>query len=121
MIGIQTEDVEIRSFNFLIMNTHKAIQIVKRNKWKVVVLENGNYSLKHNTWAHFEEYTPRQLVDLARCYTHENKRTTNINKFTKKEHNGKNRAATRDALNIADYDAIPLNAPTDCGDRWNWD
>lgn len=103
------------------MNTVEAIKVVKRNKWKVVKLENGNYSIKHSTWPTAREYTPRQLIELARVYTHDNKRATMINQSTKHEHNGKNRAATRDALNTADYDAIPLNAPTKSGDRWNWD
>jgi hypothetical protein len=103
------------------MNTVEAIKVVKRNKWKVVKLENGNYSIKHSTWPHADEYTPRQLIELARVYTHDNKRTTMVNKSTKKEHNGKNRAATRDALNTADYDTIPLDSPTKSGDRWNWD
>ncbi len=105
----------------IIMNTSEATQILKRNKWKVVSLENGNYSVKHSTWPTAREYTPRELITLARGYTHNNKRTTNINQSTKHEHNGKNRAATRDALNVADYDAIPLDSPTKRGDRWNWD
>jgi hypothetical protein len=103
------------------MNTIEAIQIIKRNKWKVVKLDNGNFNVLHFSWSDYKEYTPRKLIELARCYTHDNKRATNINQSTKDEHNGKNRAATRDALNVADYDAIPLDAPTKSGNRWNWD
>jgi hypothetical protein len=103
------------------MNTHEAIKILKRKGWKVVKLDNGNFNVLHFRWSDYEEYTPRKFIELARCYTHDNKRTTNINKSTKHEHNGRNRRATRDALNVADYDAIPLDAPTKSGDRWNWD
>jgi len=103
------------------MNTIEAIKILKRHGWKVVKLDNGNFNVLHFNWSDYEEYTPRKFIELARCYTHDNKRTTNINQSTKDEHNGKNRAATRDALNVADYDAIPLDAPTKSGNRWNWD
>lgn len=103
------------------MNTIEAIKILKRNGWKVVKLANGNFNTLHFNWSDYKEYTPRKFIDLARCYTHDNKRSTVINQNTKHEHNGKNRAATRDALNVADYDAIPLDDPTKSGNRWNWD
>jgi hypothetical protein len=103
------------------MNTVSAVKILKNKGWKVEAINRKSYRVKHFRWDDYRDYNARELIVLARCYTHDNKRTTNINKDTKKEHNSKNRAATRDALNIADYDAIPLDAPTDCGDRWNWD
>lgn len=103
------------------MNTIEAIKILKRNGWKVVKLANGNFNTLHFNWSDYKEYTPRKFIELARCYTHDNKRSTVINQNTKHEHNGKNRAATRDALNVADYDAIPLDDPTKSGNRWNWD
>ena len=103
------------------MNTHEAIKILKNKGWKIVKLDSGNLNVLHPRWSDYDEYTPREFIELARCYTHENKRATNINQSTKKEHNGKNRSATRNAINSDDFDKIPLNRPTKSGDRWNWD
>jgi len=103
------------------MNINEGIEILKGRGWKIVKLDSGNLNALHPRWSDYVEYTSREFIELARCYTHENKRTTSINQSTKKEHNRKNRSATRNAINSDDFDKIPLNSPTKSGDRWNWD
>jgi len=103
------------------MDTTQAIKILKSNGWKVEVIDRKKYRVKHFRWEDYEDHTARELITLARCYTHDNKQTNTVNKNTKHQNNSKTRASTREAIQSERFDDIPINGHIRQGDRWNWD
>jgi len=103
------------------MDISKAIKILKSNGWKVEEIDRKNYRVKAVRWENYNDYSVRELISLARTYTHDNKRTSGINKDTKHEHNSKNRSSTRDAIQSERFDDIPIDGYIRGGNRWNWD
>jgi len=106
------------------MNLEKAIEILKKqaryhNIEKIPGVPSSGKCWRLSWNNSSAEYTPRQLIKKARCFTHEYKNTAKS--LVKEFSHGRNRSATRDLINSRNYDNIPSDKPTRTEDIWAWD
>jgi hypothetical protein len=104
------------------MDTSSAIRRLKRNGFQVSNVSRQKFIVKRFNWEISESYTARELINLARTYSHYNKFTSTVNSLVKETDNSRNRSATRDAIKTDDWDSIPVGlGKVKSGDRWSWD
>ncbi len=109
------------------MNIKEAIKILEERGWLRDIQKIGKNKYKarnsHNTqpdWQ-YEEFTARELINQARCYTSDDRQKTTLKSLIKKMDKRKNRASTRDLIKTEEFDKIPQNGKTKGEDIWNWD
>lgn len=117
------------------MTTTEATKLLLQNGIKVLKQSKNCYSVSYlngqpwenrkgaTSWATNSlenEWTGREIVKLARAYTDSNQQTT-IRKSVKKFSNDKDRSATRDLLQIGDYDQLPPKNRVKSADIWDFD
>jgi hypothetical protein len=110
------------------MNTSEAISILKKRcgSWmsSIEPIENGKYLVRYSRRQppyNSEILTSRAIIKLARIWTSDNNQNTSMKKNVKNFDKSKNRSATRDAIQIGDFDAIPQNGKVKSEDIWSWD
>ena len=92
--------------------------------WKVEDLGGGKYRASNypaNPWnEEYTKYTVRELIKLARTYSHDSKQNTAIKRNLKKESKCE-RAFVRDELRKKGEEADAVHPKKKFSDRWNWD
>ena len=109
-VGIKVDKINKKTF---------AVWDINGQPW-----DNGDYRQDRKTGLYLRdkknEWTGREIIKLARSYMDSNQQTT-INKSVKKFSNDKDRTATRDAINVGDFDKIPSKKRAKEEDPWGWD
>lgn len=107
------------------MTVNEAIETLKKRKdWFHSAEKIGKnlYKVKYRGgYLQEDTMTAREIIKFANAYSSENNQNTAIKKNIKKFDNDKNRTATRDAIQIGDFDSIPQNGKVSKDDPWNWD
>lgn len=110
------------------MNTSEAISILKNRcgSWisSIEIVSKGKYLIKYrnrNPPFHSKVLTSREIIKEARHWTSDSNYNTSMKKNVKNFDKGKNRSATRDAIQTGDFDLIPQNGKVKSEDIWSWD
>jgi len=104
------------------MNFKKAVDTLKNKSFhKIIDVDmNKKELVLEGCWGDHCTYDARKAISLAREYTSEGQKL-NIAKNVKHYGKKKNRRATRDLLNLEEYDKIPQQGRVKDEDPWSWD
>lgn len=101
-----------------------AVNHLRNLGWKVEKLSSGEYRASSYPFTPWNEtyttYTVRELIKLAKSYTHENRQNTTIKKITKQEAT-RERSFVRDEIRKMGEDADVCFPKRKYADSWNWD
>lgn len=97
------------------MNTKEALKILKEQGYSFEVCGKKYYQLPG-----YYEYSARQLIKWAKCYTSEHKFNTAWKSPLKEFRHRKNRAKTKDDIHHERFDNFGKGLRKD-EDPWNWD
>lgn len=100
--------------------SNKGIKVHQKGDQYIVVWTDGAIFTKYDKKGFRDYHTGREIVKLARGMR-DSGSIPSLGKNVKHFSNGKDRAATRDLLNVGDFDSIPLNKRTNQADRWDFD
>lgn len=90
--------------SLIVMNTKEAIKTLKRKGWRVY-LKDDYFSVWCGRGQHHGNYSARELVALARCFTSDNRQESRKKKSIKSDYRT-SRTFVRDNIQKSNFDSI---------------